>query len=48
MNQVRQRCEFNFELGQWQWFREYFPTAFDHVESQDRELQETGRVHFTG
>jgi hypothetical protein len=47
MNQVRQRCEFNFELGQWQWFREYFPTAFDHVESQDRELQETGRVHFT-
>ena len=48
MNQVRQRCEFNFELDQWQWFREYFPTAFDHVESQDRELQETGRVHFTG
>ncbi len=48
MNQVRQRCEFNVELDQWQWFREYFPTAFDHVESQDRELQETGRVHFTG
>jgi hypothetical protein len=48
MNQVRQRCPFDYELGQWQWFREYFPTAFDHVESQQRDLQETGRVHFTG
>jgi hypothetical protein len=47
MNQVRQRCQFNNELGQWQWFREYLPTAFDHVESQSRELQETGSVHFT-
>ncbi|MFX1508718.1 MAG: hypothetical protein ACFFBR_00290 [Promethearchaeota archaeon] len=48
MNQVRQRCQFNTELGQWQWFREYLPTAFDHLESQVREIQETGSVHFTG
>ena len=48
MTQVRQRCQFNFELGQWQWFREYFPTAFDHVESQNRDLQEMGPGPFTG
>ncbi len=48
MNQVRQRCQFNSELGQWQWFREYLPTAFDYVETEVRELQETGSVHFTG
>jgi hypothetical protein len=44
---VHQRCKFDFELNQWQWFREYFPTAFDHVESQDRELQDTSSVSFT-
>lgn len=48
MNQVRQRCQFDYELGQWQWFREYFPTTFDYVESQQRNLQETGHVNFTG
>ncbi len=45
--QVRQRCKFNFEMGQWQWFREYFPTAFDHVESQNRDLLENERIQFT-
>jgi hypothetical protein len=48
MTQVRQRCQFNYELGQWQWFREYFPTAFDYVESQDRELSENQQIHFMG
>ena len=46
MTQIRQRCQFNFEQDQWQWFREYFPTAFDHVDSRDSELQDTGRVLF--
>ncbi len=48
MTQVRRRCQFNFDSGQWQWYREYFPTAFDHVESQSSEFHETRRVHFTG
>jgi hypothetical protein len=44
---VRQRCQVDFEKNQWQWFREYFPTAFDHVPSQNRELQDTDQTYFT-
>ncbi len=44
---VRQRCQFDSEKEQWQWFREYFPTAFDHVESHPRELQDPDPIHFT-
>jgi hypothetical protein len=43
---VRQRCQFDFEKNQWQWFREYFPTAFDYVESHNRELQDTDQTYF--
>ena len=48
MTQVRKRCHFNFEKRQWQWFREYFPTAFDHVESHRSNLCETEGGHNSG
>lgn len=35
---VLKRCQYNIELKQWEWHREYFPTAFDYVEPQHREL----------
>ena len=44
---VLRRCHFNLELNTWEWHREYFPTAFDHVEQQHRELQGSKSMTFT-
>jgi hypothetical protein len=44
---VLRRCQFNVELNSWEWHREYFPTAFDHVDRQHRELQGSNNSIFT-
>ena len=44
---VLRRCQFNLELNSWEWHREYFPTAFDHVEHQQSELQGSKSMTFT-
>ncbi len=46
MTSVLRRCKFNFDVGQWQWYREYFPTTFDHLNSQHSELHEMGEFYF--
>ncbi len=45
---VLKRCHYNMELGQWMWYREYFPTAFDHVDSFQDGLNITDGSHFAG
>ena len=44
---VLRRCQFNLELNSWEWHREYFPTAFDHVEHQQHDLQGFNGMSFT-
>ncbi len=44
---VLRRCQFNFELGHWTWHREYFPTAFDHVDPQHRILGVAPDTHLS-
>jgi hypothetical protein len=44
---VLRRCQFNFELDQWTWHREYFPTAFDHVDARHREFDDSMSHQFS-
>ncbi|MFX1244364.1 MAG: hypothetical protein ACFE8F_05335 [Promethearchaeota archaeon] len=44
---VLRRCHFDIKLKSWQWHREYFPTAFDYVERQHRELQGSKSTTFS-
>lgn len=47
VNPVLKRCHFDTELSQWVWHREYFPTAYDHVDSYSREVEIPEGSHFS-